>query len=233
MSDAVIQVEQLPKRKRREKNVTNPKMDWYIEEEMEFYRHLDPALRNNVGKQEQDIQDINKESVPTRFKILLSDIDIKAKAIAIKKLDYLYNLDPSSNEYYKTMHWIDSVCKLPINKYKSLAVNYGSPKDKVKDFLITARKNMDTVVYGHKDAKEQIIRLLAQWIVNPSSKGMVIGIHGPMGCGKTTLIKDSICSVLGLPFAFIPLGGANDSCYLEGHSYTYEGAIGGKLWMYL
>ena len=31
------------------------------------------------------------------------------------------------------------------------------------------------------------------------------------------------------PFAFIPLGGATDSTYLEGHSYTYEGSIWGKI----
>ena len=28
---------------------------------------------------------------------------------------------------------------------------------------------------------------------------------------------------------FIPLGGATDSCYLEGHSYTYEGSTWGKI----
>jgi ATP-dependent Lon protease len=88
---------------------------------------------------------------------------------------------------------------------------------------------MNTLVHGHKNAKEHITRLLAQWIAKPDSKGMILGIHGPAGCGKTTMIKDSICASLGLPFAFIPLGGANDGCYLEGHSYTYEGATWGKV----
>ena len=47
--------------------------------------------------------------------------------------------------------------------------------------------------------------------------------------GKTTLIKDGVCPAIGLPFAFIPLGGANDASYLDGHSYTYEGSSNGKI----
>jgi ATP-dependent Lon protease len=50
-----------------------------------------------------------------------------------------------------------------------------------------------------------------------------------MGTGNTTLIKDGISKILNRPFAFIPLGGATDSSYLEGHSYTYEGSMWGKI----
>ena len=31
------------------------------------------------------------------------------------------------------------------------------------------------------------------------------------------------------PFVFISLGGATDASYLEGHSYTYEGSIYGRI----
>ena len=37
-------------------------------------------------------------------------------------------------------------------------------------------------------------------------------------------MKDGVCKALDLPFAFIPLGGANDGAYLNGHSFTYEGS---------
>jgi ATP-dependent Lon protease len=34
---------------------------------------------------------------------------------------------------------------------------------------------------------------------------------------------------LGLPFAFLSLGGATDSSFLDGHGYTYEGSTPGKI----
>ena len=46
---------------------------------------------------------------------------------------------------------------------------------------------------------------------------------------NTSLVKDGISKILNREFAFIPLGGATDSSYLEGHSYTYEGSTWGKI----
>jgi ATP-dependent Lon protease len=50
-----------------------------------------------------------------------------------------------------------------------------------------------------------------------------------MGTGKTSLIKDGISKIFGREFTFIALGGAGDSSFLEGHSYTYEGSSWGKI----
>ena len=77
--------------------------------------------------------------------------------------------------------------------------------------------------------KNQIVQLITQWITNPESGGNVIGIQGPMGNGKTTLVKEGISKAVDRPFAFITLGGCSDSAYLEGHNYTYEGSLWGKI----
>ena len=50
-----------------------------------------------------------------------------------------------------------------------------------------------------------------------------------MGTGKTTLIKEGLSKLLGLPFIFISLGGSTDSSFLDGHSYTYEGSTPGRI----
>ena len=71
--------------------------------------------------------------------------------------------------------------------------------------------------------------MLGQWLTNPSAMGTAIAIHGPMGTGKTTLVKDGISRILNRAFALIPLGGTGDSSFLEGHSYTYEGSTWGKI----
>jgi ATP-dependent Lon protease len=113
--------------------------------------------------------------------------------------------------------------------YKKLPVDSTSSKEEIFDFISNTHSFFNNKIYGHKDAKEQIIRILAQWIANPQSKGNVIGIHGNPGVGKTTLVKECICNALDIPFQFIPIGGASDSSYLEGHSYTYEGSTWGKI----
>jgi ATP-dependent Lon protease len=71
--------------------------------------------------------------------------------------------------------------------------------------------------------------MVGQWVANPSAMGTAIAIKGPMGTGKTTLVKDGISKILGREVAFITLGGAGDSSFLEGHSYTYEGSSWGKI----
>ena len=88
---------------------------------------------------------------------------------------------------------------------------------------------MDNAVYGHNEAKRQIIQMMGQQIRNPNSKGNMLGIWGPPGNGKTSLIKEGIAKAMNKPFIFISLGGATDSSFLEGHSYTYEGSIYGRI----
>jgi len=46
---------------------------------------------------------------------------------------------------------------------------------------------------------------------------------------NTTLIKEGIAKAMNKPFIFISLGGATDASFLEGHSYTYEGSIYGRI----
>jgi len=58
-----------------------------------------------------------------------------------------------------------------------------------------ARDELDNAVYGLNDAKMQIMQMIGQWISNPKSVGTAIAIHGPMGTGKTTLVKQGISKI--------------------------------------
>lgn len=178
----------------------------------------------------KNIVSCEQSNVPIKFQILSSDISDYIKNIALQKHDILSNMEDTSNgEYHKLHNWITNLCKIPFGKYVNMPVSHESnPKD-IKQFLVNTKNTLNNEVYGHPDAKDQIVRIVAQWVSNPSSKGNVIGIHGNPGVGKTTLIKNGVCKALNLPFAFIPLGGANDSSYLDGHSYTYEGSCCGKI----
>jgi ATP-dependent Lon protease len=95
--------------------------------------------------------------------------------------------------------------------------------------MTRAQHILDECVFGLDESKLQIMQMLGQWLTNPSAMGTAIAIKGSPGTGKTSLIKDGISKILGREFVFIPLGGAGDGSYLEGHSYTYEGSMWGKI----
>lgn len=101
--------------------------------------------------------------------------------------------------------------------------------ERCHEFMTDAKTRLDVAVYGLNDAKMQIMQMVGQWIANPAAIGTAVAIHGPPGTGKTSLVKEGISKILGRDFAFIALGGATDSSFLEGHSYTYEGSMWGKI----
>lgn len=210
-------------------SVVNPELKYYDAEEKVYYNKLEDEAKSIIARLEKNIKELNKDAIPLRFKILMSNIDENVKAIAIKKLRYLYEMDESTSEYYKLTHWIESVCKAPIGKYTNMPVEKSSSTIDIRAFIKQVKDTLDETVYGHQEAKDHIIRLIAQWISNPESKGLVIGIHGPAGCGKTSLVKNGICKALHLPFAFVALGGASDGSFLDGHSPTYEGSTWGRI----
>jgi ATP-dependent Lon protease len=137
--------------------------------------------------------------------------------------------DTSSTEYIKLKNWIDIFMKIPFNNYCSLPITINDGISQCKDYMINAKNILDNAVYGLNDAKMQLLQFIAQLINNPHANGLVLGIKGPMGTGKTTLIKDGISKILNRPFHFIPLAGIRDGTYFEGHSYTYEGSRHGKI----
>jgi len=119
--------------------------------------------------------------------------------------------------------------RIPFGKYETLPLSITDGVNKCHDFMANAQQKLDEAVYGLNDAKIQIMQMLGQLITNPKAIGSAIAIHGPPGTGKTSLVKEGISKILNRPFAFIALGGATDSSFLEGHGYTYEGSTWGKI----
>jgi ATP-dependent Lon protease len=149
--------------------------------------------------------------------------------VALQKLNVLRSMEPGDPEYYKIKNWVDTFMKIPFGTYKNLSVNIADGIEKCNEFMEGAMTTLNECVYGLEEAKMQIMQMLGQWISNPGALGSAIAIHGPMGSGKTSLVKDGISKIMGREFAFISLGGGGDSSFLEGHSYTYEGSTWGKI----
>jgi len=180
-------------------------------------------------KELREINKITRIEKPYRISILESNIPLQFKAIAMKKVNALRYAEPGSGEYAKLKSWIDTFMSIPFGDYKTLPVNISDGVEKCHEFMEQAQKTLNDAVYGLNDAKMQIMQLLGQLITNPNAIGTAIAIKGPMGTGKTSIVKEGISKILNRPFAFIALGGATDSSFLEGHSYTYEGSVWGKI----
>ncbi len=153
----------------------------------------------------------------------------KYEELVLKKVNTLSSSDSDNGEYHKLKNWVDTFVNIPFNKYSNLPITINDGIENCHEFMSNCKNTLNDVVYGMNDAKIQIMQMIGQWIANPNAIGTAIAIKGPMGTGKTTLIKDGISKILNRPFNLLALGGATDSSYLEGHSYTYEGSTWGKI----
>ena len=194
-----------------------------------FRRHMTPAEQQKVIADLKQIHAVSIIQKPYRLSLLETDIPIAFKAIAMRKINSLRHMEPGCGEYYKVKNWVDTFMKIPFNKTRNLPLTIEDGLQRCSEFMEASKTTLDTAVYGLNDAKLQIMQMLGQWISNPGAMGSAIAVKGPMGTGKTSLVKEGISKILGRDFAFIALGGATDSSFLEGHSYTYEGSTWGKI----
>ena len=195
----------------------------------EFFGTLAVDEQKKIIKEVKEVNKIIRVETPYRITLLEANIPHIFKAAAMKKISSLRYMEPGSGEYFKMKNWVDTFMRIPFNKIERLPVNISDGVEVCHDFMEKALKTLNEAVYGLNDAKIQIMQMLGQLITNPESMGTAIAIKGPMGTGKTSLIKEGVSKILNRPFAFIALGGATDSSFLEGHSYTYEGSVWGKI----
>jgi ATP-dependent Lon protease len=194
-----------------------------------FKKYLTHEQQTEVLKELAELNKIMLVDKPYRLTLLESKIPQQYKAVALKRIQNLRYMDTCSGEYFKVKNWVDTFMTIPFGVHKTLSITMDVGVEQCHTFMETAKDILDSAVYGLNDAKMQIMQMVGQWISNPSALGSAIAIKGPPGTGKTTLVKEGISKILGRDFAFIALGGATDSSFLEGHSYTYEGSTWGKI----
>ena len=204
----------------RDKNTLN---------DFRYFDTLEVESQKKIIKELRTVNTMIRVEKPYKITLLESNVPLQFKAEAMKKINSLRFIEPGIGEYYKIKNWVDSFMRIPFGLYKTLPIQIEDGMDKCHDFMENAQKTLNQAVYGLSDAKMQIMQMLGQLVTNPSAIGSSIAIHGPPGTGKTSLVKEGVSKILDRPFAFIALGGATDSSFLEGHSYTYEGSMWGKI----
>ena len=167
---------------------------------------------------------------PKILTILESGLSPYHQKVAISKLEILEKMDTQDAEYWKLSQWLENLIAIPFGIYINTQTSaLTSALTSAQTILQSARNKLDTVIYGQQATKSHMLEIIARMISNPTTQGSIFAVEGLPGCGKTTLIKDGFSQILGLPFEFIPLGGANESAYLAGQNYTYIGSAPGKI----
>ena len=195
------------------------------EKDIEYYCAQDKKVREEFLNKMKEINNSEITEEPILFKLINLNIPKDQKNHIINNYFSIVN---SMHDNNKLKTWLNNVLKIPFGKYMGTDLKEIKKKDVTK-FMHQLKNDMDSAVWGHEEAKRTIIQMMGQKITNPDSKGNVLGIWGPPGNGKTTLIKEGIAKAMNKPFVFISLGGAGDASFLDGHSYTYEGSVCGRI----
>lgn len=161
------------------------------------------------------------------IKILKMNLD---DSIKTRILRTVISIKESPDNSLKLNEWMDRLLKIPFGTYEGINMSMkNNTPEEIEKYLLNIKSSFDSCVYGQENVKETLLEILTKKIVNSETKGQCIGLFGPPGIGKTSLIQDGLSKALGRPCISISMAGMKDSNILSGHSYTYEGAKHGRV----
>lgn len=165
-----------------------------------------------------------------KHKILTSSMSFDNKVIAYKTLQVMQTYeDADSSDYSKYKNWMDSLLSIPFGKLNKIPVIYGeTTNEEQRAYMKNIRKTLDEQLSFLEKPKDQIINVVTRMVRNPESTINAIGLHGPKGCGKSSIVS-SIAKALDRPYQMISLGGESDASALTGHGFTYVGSNPGRI----
>jgi ATP-dependent Lon protease len=178
-----------------------------------FLRQQIKAMQEELGDHESE----NPEVASLHQKIDAANPPPEVRAEALRELDRLAGMHPSSAEYSITRTYLDWIAHLPWAK---------SSIDRID--LRRARKILDQDHYNLEKIKQRILEYLAVRKLKKDMKGPILCLAGPPGTGKTSL-GHSIARALGRQFVRVSLGGVHDEAEIRGHRRTYVAAMPGRI----
>jgi ATP-dependent Lon protease len=194
-------------------------------EDIHYFKKLTKSEQTYLLGQMTLLCDHTFDPKPKLIRLLETDIPEQYKSIVLKKMLHMQDQNSSKLE-----EWVHAFLQIPFHACAQLPILYNMKNQEAcSNYLNECKEILNKSTYGMEHAKDQFMELIGKWMVNPDSMGTAIALKGPMGTGKTTLIKKALTHILKRPFALIALGGAGDGSFLNGHSYTYEGSTYGKI----
>jgi hypothetical protein len=160
---------------------------------------------------------------PLRFRVFASPLPTPFKQRICTKLE---RLGENSSEASKYASWVEACLTLPLS---SLTVPQLPLTQPLEQILRGSKEHLDSVVFGHKAAKQAVLERVFCWYTNPQAPQRPLAFCGAPGNGKTTLAKRGLGPLLGRQVNFVSLGGAHDCSTLVGHGYTFEASQPGRI----
>ena len=75
------------------------------------------------------------------------------------------------DEKARHMRWFDFAIRLPLSAFSPIPITNMSSNDDIRQFLDGIRSKMDSKIYGHKETKEQILKILCTMDIKTIIKG--------------------------------------------------------------
>jgi ATP-dependent Lon protease len=195
-------------------------------------------LLTSIDNCKNKLSKTNKKELVQSLSVFIDSLtdEHKTKTGIIKSLTTYLNKARTdselSNEVYKILKII---CPNDMNSnINNKIIQMRDEIANVENSMIKINDYLDDSIYGHAKPKEQILKIMGQWI-NGEQKGYCFGFEGSPGVGKTSLAKRGLARCLEddngntRPFSFISLGGSSNGSTLEGHNYTYVNSTWGKV----
>ena len=154
-----------------------------------YISNLSNIKKLKIIKNLKKIKDYNNDTIPIPIKIIQLPLSISQKN---NILETYTTLVKTNNSEQKLKKWFDSLLLIPFGKYYGINFELFKNNNEIQKFLSNLNNIMDNVVYGHNDAKKQIIQIMGQQIKNPKAKGNIIGLWGPPGNGKCFALNTPI-----------------------------------------
>jgi len=185
-----------------------------------YLREKLAAIRRELGEEE------NPEISELRDRIQKAKMPPDVEKEALRELERLAEMHPSSAEYTVSRTYLGWLVELPWSK---------RTRDRLD--IERARRILDEDHYNLERVKERILEYLAVLQLQAHSskgkrgkgiRGPIFCFVGPPGVGKTSL-GQSIARALGRRFVRISLGGVRDEAEIRGHRRTYIGALPGRI----
>lgn len=142
--------------------------------------------------------------------------------IIFSEYQRLQAMGPTSEEYYRLRTWLNWAISLPYDKGNE------SKEKEIGKTLAKFRQNLDRELYGMERVKEALLVYLNARLRNPNLQDCSLGLVGPPGCAKTTIVR-LLKETLNYPMEQISLGGIHSADFLKGHQHVWLSSEPGEI----
>ena len=172
------------------------------------------AIKEELGELDESGGDLDE----FKEKITAAKMPADTEKVALKQLERLKVMQPSSAEYTVTRTYLEWLVELPWS---------ASTEDKID--VQEARDILNADHYDLDKVKKRIVEYLAVRKLKADKKGPILCLVGPPGVGKTSLGQLDRQAPWAASSHASRLGGVHDEAEIRGHRRTYIGALPGTI----